>query len=178
MIRQPGVALLLLLSLMAAQVLVTHVGATQAEAAEPFYLGRWRIVSAVAAPWAGTVDPAALAQARSRVGEVLTFRPDAVDGLAPLACAHPHYLVTGATARTLFDEKLDHVTLPADARVEDRDASGDYYSSTVLAERLGFRGFSWKALATRCQPDFHVFFPTPAEAMFAVDDIVVTMARQ
>ncbi len=54
---------------------------------------------------------------------------------------------------------------------------GDYYSPQKLAERYGFKGFSWKTLAVGGKSDTYFYFPDRATAVFQIEDILLVMKR-
>jgi len=77
-------------------------------------------------------------------------------------------------------------TLPPDLErairfTDEADPGGEYFAPEVLAERLGFRGFSWKALTTGCRAnggDTQIYFSGPNVAAFRLEDFDVTMKRK
>lgn len=71
-------------------------------AADAFYLGTWKIASAVVAPWADPqwkLDPPEM---KSLVGKTVVNQPKAIVGPRALACRAPHYQVRDDPADTLF----------------------------------------------------------------------------
>jgi len=145
----------------------------------PFYLGAWTIVSAEPGPWNQGIlyEDAKLEPASKLAGARIMFRPASVEGPAEFACKHAHYLLTGQTARDLFDERLNNIAMPEGAPKDEADPTGERYSRVKLAERYGLKGFSWKAL-TICKSDLHFVFANPTTAMFNIGNIVLTMHRE
>jgi hypothetical protein len=121
-----------------------------------------------------------LAETRKLVDATITFGPRSVDGPAPLACPRANYGLDGATASDLFDEKLVQVYSSQTPSREESDPSGEYFAPQVLAERLGFHGFSWKALTTGCAMDGtgQIYFASANSAAFRIGDFVVMMKRK
>src|ERR1051326_3377171 len=72
-------------------------------AAEPFYLGKWKIESAKMAPWwdAKTRKPTE-AEMKSLVGKMITITPRGIQGPRALACKEVRYEVKEYAADMLF----------------------------------------------------------------------------
>jgi hypothetical protein len=64
------------------------------------------------------------------------------------------------------------VALPPDAPVELGDPSNQYYDPQKLAKRLGFKGFSWKAI--HCDGRYN-YFADAKHAAMSVDRIVLSV---
>jgi hypothetical protein len=135
-------------------------------AGDPFYLGTWKIASAVVAPWA---DPARPDQSemKSLVGKTVTIKPKEIAGPRTLACVGPKYRVKDYPADWLFQGAF--------GEMHDRNKSAD---PVKIAASLGFRGSSWKTLQTGCanELEYHFVDPTPAE--FGLNDYVYTLKKQ
>jgi hypothetical protein len=150
-------------------------------AATPFYLGAWTIASVEPGTWANYVEPDKLAELRKLVDAPIVFGPHSVDGPPQIACPQAEYGLSGATAHDLFDGRLVHAWWWKTPAPDEADPSGEYYAPENLAERLGFRGFSWKVLTTGCRADssdMHIYFSGTNTAAFRFEDFVVTIKRK
>ena len=149
--------------------LVILAGATllPAMAADPPFLGTWKIATAVEAPWAEPNQRPDPAEMKSLVGNTMVFGPRAIAGPGILACQGPRYKLVDIPADGLFQGAFDEM--------HRRDLSVD---PLKLAQKLGFRGSHWKSLQTGCsnELDFHFVDPTTAE--FGLNDWVYTIRKQ
>lgn len=142
--------------------------AVTASAADPFYLGTWKITSAVPAPWQpGRPYPDDAAEMKSLVGKTLAIQPKRILGPSILACQGPNYRVKDYPAAGLFQGAFDEMRR--------RDASAD---PAKLAAKLGFRGKSWKTLETGCANELDYHFLDPSTAEFALNNFVYTIKKQ
>jgi hypothetical protein len=94
------------------------------QAAEPFYFGRWTIVSVECNPQTGCND-LETEPTRKLVGSIVAIRPRSIEGPKEIACPQGYESV-GATAYTLFIFGLQNIPLPPGASVEVADPSGQY----------------------------------------------------
>src|SRR5579871_6699067 len=62
-------------------------------AADPFYIGTWKIVSAEPAPWSSRELPPDEPEMKELSGRVVTFTAKAIDGPHQAACKGPKYKV-------------------------------------------------------------------------------------
>jgi hypothetical protein len=97
-----------------------------------------------------------------------------IDGPKEIVCPQGYESV-GATAYTLFIFGLKNIQLPPDADIELADPSGQYYDPQKLAERLGLKGFSWKAI--RCDGRY-TYFADAKHAAMSVNRIVLRLDRE
>jgi hypothetical protein len=134
-------------------------------AEEPFYLGVWKISSAVVAPWAGPQLQPDAVEMKALIGKVITFRPKAIAGPKVFACNGPHYKVSDFSADMLFEGEL--------GEIHDADKSKD---PLALAHALGFGGSSFKTLGTGCEIDWHFVDQTTAEV--GLNNFVYTLKKQ
>ena len=136
-------------------------------ASDRFYFGTWKIDSAVVAPWwtdAGKPDDG---ESKALVGKTITIAAGAISGPGILACKGPHYKVVEVPAEGLFQGAFDEM--------HRRDSSAD---PAKLAEKVGFKGKSWKSLQTGCanELDFHFLDANTAE--FGLNNYVYVLKRQ
>ena len=135
-------------------------------AGDPFYLGTWKIASAVVAPWADPARPDP-AEMKSIVGKVIAIKPGEIAGQRTLACKGPLYRVKDYPADWLFQGAF--------GEMHDRDKSAD---PVKIAASLGFKGSSWKTLITGCANELEYHFVDATTAEFGLDDYVYTMKKQ
>ena len=108
---------------------------------------------------------------RKIVGSIVAIRPRSIEGPTEIAlCAGIRSV--GETAHTLFIFGVQNIPLPPDAPIEVADPSGQYYDPQKLAERLGFKGFSWKAI--HCDGRY-TYFADAKHAAMSVDRIVLRL---
>ena len=138
-----------------------------ASAADPFYLGTWKIASAAVAPWQKAPYPDDLAEMKSLVGKTVVIQAKAIVGPRAVACKGPHYQVKVYPADMLFQGAF--------GEMQRRDKSAD---PAKIAAQLGFRGSSWKTLETGCGNELDYHFLDPATADFGLNNYVYTMKKQ
>ena len=142
------------------------VVAPAALAADPFYLGTWKIASAVVAPWAGPARPDH-SEMKSMLGKMISIKPGEIAGQRTLACKGPIYRIQDYPADWLFQGAF--------AEMHDRDKSAD---PVQIAASLGFKGSSWKTLITGCANELEYHFIDPSTAAFGLNDFVYTLKKQ
>jgi len=151
-----------------ADVILGCALAAVASAAEPFYLGTWKIVSAVVAPWQKAPAYAGdTVEMKSLVGKTFVFQAKAIAGPGIIACKTPNYRVKDYPANMLFQGAFEEV--------HRSDASAD---PAKIAAKLGFRGSSWKTLETGCANELDFHFLDPSTADFALNNYVYTIKKQ
>jgi hypothetical protein len=137
-------------------------------AAEPFYVGTWKIASATVAPWQpGRPFPDDLAEMKSLVGKTVVIQPKRILGPRMLACPDPNYRVKDYPADMLFQGAFEEM--------HRRDPSAD---PAQIAAKLGFRGSSWKTLETGCANELDFHFLDPTTAAFGLNNYVYTLKKQ
>jgi hypothetical protein len=136
-----------------------------ARAADPFYLGNWKLDSAVTAPWTSPHDKPNASEMKMLIGKTVSLTPSAITGPKVFACKGPHYKVSDFTADMLFQGAFE--------QMKDDDKSVD---PPKLAAALGFTGTSFKTLETGCEIDWHFIDPTTAE--IGLNDYVYTLTKQ
>jgi hypothetical protein len=137
-------------------------------AADPFYLGTWKITSAVVAPWA---DAAARkpdqVEMKSLVGKIVAIKPNEIAGPRQVACPKPKYKVKDYPADMLFQGAF--------GEMKQRDKSVD---PVKIAAKLGFQGSSWKTLETGCETEVDWHFVDLTTTTFGLNDWVYTLKKQ
>jgi hypothetical protein len=151
-----------LVTLLAAAVLAGPVSV-----ADSFYLGTWRIASALVAPWADPARKPDDAESKTLVGKLVTIKPAEMAGPRAVACKDPRYRLRDDGADMLFQGILDEMRR--------RDKSVD---PLKLAGQLGFRGSSWKTLETGCDNEIELHFLDPTTAEFGLNDFVYVLRKQ
>ncbi len=137
-------------------------------AADPFYLGTWKITSAAVAPWqAGRPYQSDLTEMKSLVNRIVLIQRKAIVGPRPVACKGAKYQVKDYPADMLFQGAFEEM--------HRRDRSAD---PAQIAAKLGFRGPSWKTLETGCGNELEYHFLDPATAAFGLNNYVYTMKKQ
>ena len=136
-------------------------------AAEAFYLGTWKITSAVEAPWREPNYRPDPAEMKSLAGRTVVFKPGEIAGPGILACKGPRYKVVDVPAEGLFQGAFDEM--------HRRDSSAD---PRKLAQKAGFRGTHWKSLQTGCSNELDFHFVDPATAEFGLNDWIYTIQKQ
>ena len=139
--------------------------ATLAFAADPFYLGTWKIASAVEAPWADAQHKDDAAEMKSLVGKTIIVKSNEIVGPRQLACKGPHYKLTDYTADLLFQGAF--------GEMHDSDKSKD---PQKLAAAVGFTGTPVKTLETGCEFDWH--FVDQSTVEIGLNDYVYVLKKQ
>lgn len=136
-----------------------------AEAADAFYLGIWKLDSAIVAPWAGPNDKPDVAEKESLLGKTVTVAPSAITGPKIFACKGPHYKLTDYTADLLFQGAF--------GEMHDADKAKD---PSKLAASIGFTATPIKTLETGCEFDWH--FVDRSTAEISLDNYVYLLKKQ
>jgi len=154
--------------LLRSAVIALFCGAVTASAADQFYLGTWKIATAVVAPWADPTErPPDPAEMKSLVGKSVVIKTNEIAGPRALACRAPNYEVVDYPADMLFQGAFDEMRR--------RDKSVDPHK---LAAKLGFRGSKWKTLETGCGNELDYHFAGPNTAEFGLNDYVDRLKKQ
>jgi hypothetical protein len=136
-------------------------------AADPFYLGTWKVDSAVLAPWADAAHKDDAAEMKTLVGKTVVFKPAEIAGPRQVACKGPHYKVEDYPADMLFQGAF--------GEMHSRDKSVD---PAKVAAKLGFKGSSWKTLETGCATELDFHFIDPGTTTFGLNNYVYTLKKQ
>lgn len=135
-------------------------------AADPFYLGTWKITSAVPSPWqAPYADDTA--EMKSLVGKTVVIQPKAILGPRIIVCKDPIYRVKDYPADMLFQGAFEEM--------HRRNPSAN---PAKIAAGLGFKGSSWKTLETGCANELDYHFLDPATAAFGLNNYVYMLKKQ
>ncbi len=130
-----------------------------------FYLGTWKLDSAVVAPWADPHGKPDESEKNALIGKTVMLAPAAISGPKVFACKGPHYKLSDFTADMLFQGAFEDM--------HDKDKKAE---PRKLAASLGFTGASVKTLETGCEIDWH--FVDAATAKIGLDDYVYTLKKQ
>ena len=138
-------------------------------AADNFYLGTWKIVSAVVAPWYDTASRKPTStEMKGLVGKSITIEAKGIRGPRELACTGVRYVIKEYPADMLFQGAF--------GEIHERDKLAD---PVKIAASVGFRGAStWKTLETGCGVEIDYHFIDPATAAFGLNDYVYTLKKQ
>jgi hypothetical protein len=136
-------------------------------AADTTYLGTWKIVSAVEAPWGGPNYKPDPENMKPLVGKLLVFKPHEISGPGIMECKDPNFRVVDVPAEGLFQGAFEEMQY--------NDKSVD---PTRMAQKFGFRGTHWKSLQTGCANELDFHFVDPATAEFGLNDWIFTMKKQ
>jgi len=137
-------------------------------AADAFYLGTWKITSAVVAPWVnGPAYDDDTKEMKSLAGKTVVIKPNETLGPGILSCKGPKYKVVDFPANMLFQGAFEEM--------QSKDKSVD---PAKLAAKLGFRGTKWKTLETGCANELDYHFVDLSTAEFALDNYIYTLKKQ
>lgn len=135
--------------------------ASLANAADTFFLGRWKIESATVAPWADSARKPDEAEMKSLVGKTIAITPKAITGPKALACSGPRYELKDYPADMLFQGAFGEMHL--------RDKSAD---PAIIAAKVGFQGSTWKTVETGCGNELDYHFLDPTHAAFGLNNYI------
>jgi hypothetical protein len=150
-------------ALVVISAIAASCAATASRAADAFYLGDWRIDSAMQAPWARPKVSAS--EKNSLMGKTVTLKAKEIAGPQAFACKGAVYKVTDYSADMLFQGAFEEM--------RDSNKSVD---PQKLAEQLGFSGKTYPTLETGCEIDWHFVGPTTAK--IGLNDFVYTLKKQ
>jgi hypothetical protein len=149
-------------------LVIVAAGISMATAADTFYLGTWKIVSAAPAPWASKELTPDLAEAKTLTGKIVKIEATRILGPRQVACAKPNYQVKNYGVDMLFQGQFEEM--------KDRDKSVDMAKAAASA---GFRnGTEWKTLETGCETEVDFHFIDSTTAAFGLNNIVYTLKKQ
>jgi hypothetical protein len=136
-------------------------------AADAFYLGTWKIESAVVAPWWTDRTKPDAAEMAALVGKTIVLTPAGISGPRQLACKGPHYQVKDYPADMLFQGMLEEM--------HERDKTAD---PGKVAATLGFKGSRSKTLETGCGNEIDFHFIDAKTAAFGLNNYIYTLKRR
>jgi hypothetical protein len=151
-----------------AVLFLISAGISSAKAAEPFYLGTWKIVSIAPAPWVSTERKADLAESKTLTGKIVKIEATRILGPRQIACPKPNYQVKNYGVDMLFQGSF--------AEMKERDKSVDMAKAAATA---GFRNETeWKTLETGCETEVDFHFIDPTTAAFGLNNVLYTLKKQ
>jgi hypothetical protein len=136
-----------------------------ANAADSFYIGKWKLIGAIVAPWADPKQKPDSTEQSRLIGKTIVFKAGEITGPPPFACKAPHYKESDYTPDMIFQGAFE--------QMQSKNKSVD---PNKLAASLGFAGSSIKTLETGCEIDFH--FVDAATAEIGLNDNVYTLKKQ
>ena len=147
-------------------VLGIVVACNSTRAADQFYIGTWKILAAVPAPWANPKQKPDSSEQARLLSTTIDLSAKSISGPSPFACAGPHYKVSSFTADLIFQGAFGEM------QSNNRDVDPN-----KIAASLGFpKTSSIKTLETGCEIDFHFVDDTTAEV--GLNDYVYTLKKQ
>ena len=147
---------------------IIAAGISIATAADPFYVGTWKIVSAAPAPWVSAELKPALDEAKTLSGKIVTIEAKRILGPRQVACAKPNYHVKSYPVDMLFQGSF--------GEMKERDKSVDMAKAAAAA---GFRnGTEWKTLETGCETEVDFHFIDTTTAAFGLNNVIYTLKKQ
>lgn len=137
-------------------------------AAEPVYVGKWKIAGAVVAPWwSNTKQAPDAAESKTLVGQTIVISAKTMTGPPEVACAAPKFKLKSVPAEGLFQGMFDEMQRKDKKR-----------TANEIAGSVGFRGKEWKTLETGCEWDVELHFADGNTAAFALNNYIYTMKRE
>jgi hypothetical protein len=133
----------------------------------PFYLGSWKIESAVVAPWWTDHEKPDAVEMKSLVAKTVVIGVRSIRGPGVLACADPRYQVKDYPAEMLFQGAF--------GEMRERDRAVD---PAKVAQSLGFRGANWKTLETGCANQIDWHFLDSDTMMFALNNYIYKLRKR
>ena len=135
--------------------------------ADPFYLGSWKIDSAVVAPWADAQHKDDATEMKTLVGKTVVFKPAEIVGPRQVACKGPKYKVKDYPADMLFQGAF--------GEMQGRDKSVD---PQKVAEKVGFKGKSWKTVETGCATELDFHYIDMTTTTFGLNNYIYILKKQ
>ena len=137
--------------------------------AEPFYMGTWKVASAVVAPWwddpLQKPDPS---ESKMLVGKTVTFEARRIAGPQPLMCNDLKYRVRNYPAGFLFQGQFGEMHL--------RDKTVD---AAKVAASVGFsKGKLWKTVETGCANELDYHFIDDTTAAIGLNNYIYILKKQ
>jgi hypothetical protein len=138
-------------------------------AADAFYVGTWKIVSAAPAPWVDSSERKPdLEESKTLTGAIVKIEAKRIVGPRQVACADPKYKLKTYPVDMLFQGSF--------GEMKQRDRSVDMAKAAASA---GFRsGTTWKTLETGCETEVDFHFIDQTTAAFGLNNVVYTLKKQ
>jgi hypothetical protein len=148
-------------------VIVLLTAASFCFAADAFYVGTWKIVSAAPAPWVDSERKPDLDESKTLTGAIVKIEANGIVGPRQVACADPKYKLKTYPVDMLFQGSF--------GEMKQRDRSVDMAKAAAGA---GFRsGTRWKTLETGCETEVDFHFIDPTTAAFGLNNVVYTLKK-
>jgi hypothetical protein len=143
--------------------------ARRAFGAEPFYMGTWKITTALVAPWwEDRAHKPDSAESKSLLGKAVTFEPKRIIGTPQIMCNQLKYRVRDYPADFLFQGEFGEMHL--------RDKAVD---PEKVAASVGFSGGkSWKTVETGCGNELDYHFIDDTTAAFGLNNYIYILKKQ
>jgi hypothetical protein len=140
-----------------------------AAAADAFYVGSFKIVSASIAPWVAPGTAVDDSEMHALIGKTITLAPASVDGPGGFPCASPQYEVLEGAADILFQGAFGEMSAK-DPKIDPRK----------LADQVGLPGTTYRTVVTGCEYEVDLSFPAGDDdhAAFGLNDFVYLLQRQ
>ena len=136
-------------------------------AGDDFYVGTWKIESAIVAPWWTERTAPDAAETKTLVGRSVSITAKRITGPPQVACKDPHYKVKDYPADMLFQGSF--------GEMHERDKSIDPAKAAAAA---GFKGTSWKTLETGCAAEIDFHFIDESTAAFGLNNYIYRLRKQ
>ncbi len=136
-------------------------------AADPFYIGTWKIASTATAPWSTRDLPPDEPERTALMGQIVTFKSNEIAGPRQVACKDPKYKVVNVPPEGLFQGSFDEM--------HQHDKSID---PAKEAAKVGFHGKSFKTLQTGCAIEIDWHFIDPTTTTFGLNNVIYTLKKQ
>ena len=155
--------------LAALAVMICFFAAGPSQADDAFYLGTWKIVSAVVAPWAEPGSTPDESEMKSLVGQTIILKKDAVVGPGSFPCKGPQYAIIEGGADMLFQGAFGEMNA--------RDPKVD---PQALADQVGLPGKAYRTVITGCEYEVDFSFPVGDNdrAAFGLNNYVYLLKRE
>jgi len=136
-------------------------------AADEFYVGSWKITSAMVAPWWKDAGKPDVAESKQLVGKTVAIDARRITGPRQVACNDPKYRVKDYPADMLFQGMF--------GEMHSRDKSVD---PAKVAATVGFRGSKWKTLETGCATELDFHFIDTTTGTFGLNNYIYILKKE
>jgi hypothetical protein len=149
-------------------ILLAALLTAPAFAADPFYLGAWKIVSAQIGPWWDEAQKPDLSESKELIGKTVTYKAAEIVGPRQFACKGPKYKV----------RPNDPPVMLFQGAFEEMQSKNKSVDPLAVAHKVGFQGTSWKTVENNCGYALELHFVDPTTADFALNNLIYTMKKQ